>query len=75
MTQILGGTLKELNKWSNTLKAIILVIAIAVFSPILYFLIYPQIGSALSIVIYFIYLFIIAIFIRFINFKKLDESK
>ena len=54
----------KFNTWIHTKKMLLLIFAILVFFPIAYFLVYPNIGAFASIVIYFIYLIVVAILIR-----------
>jgi len=66
---------KKLNTWSNTLKLLFLFIAILIFLPIDFYLILPIIGTVESVVIYFVYLFIVAILIRRWSFKRFGKEE
>ena len=75
MTQILGATPRELDKKSNTVKAILLILAIVVFFPIVYFLIYPSVGGIVSLVIFLVYVVVIAVLIRGWSYKKFGKEE
>ena len=65
--------LKKVNTWVNTIKIILLIISILIFFPIAYSIILPLFGNIWSVVIYFVYLFIIAMVIRRWSYKKFGE--
>ena len=75
MSWIVINPKKKLNTWSNTLKILILGVSVAVFFPIVYFLIYPIIGALWSLVIYFVYLFINAFLVRVWSYKKFGKEE
>jgi len=66
---------QKFDSWIHTQKILILIIAILVFYPILYFLFYPNIGAVGILVMFFIFLIIITFLIKIwgkVKFK--DES-
>jgi len=67
-------TWKKFDTWVHTQKVLLLIVAIAVFYPVLFFLLYPNIGAMPSIVLFFVYLIVIAIPIRIWGNRKLDEE-
>ena len=72
MTDNKGESLKQLERWTNILKAFILILAVLVFLPIVFFL-YIYIGIIGGIVIYSAYLFIVSVHIRNWVEKKFGE--
>ena len=60
----MSNSWSKFKTWIYTKKMIILIIAIILFFPVLQLVIYPIIGPLKSIIIYFLYLIIIAILIR-----------
>lgn len=60
----MSDTWQKFNTWSHTKKMLILILAIAIFFPIDYFLLFPYAGAIWSIVAYFVYLIIMAILVR-----------
>ena len=74
MTNILGATPIELDKWSNTAKGVLLILAIVIFLPIFYVL-YYSIGAIGSAIVYSVYLIIIAILIYIWANKRYGKEK
>jgi hypothetical protein len=66
---------KKLNTWSNTIKLILLIIAILLFYPVEFYLIFPIFGIIQGIVIFYIYLFIVAILIRKWSFNRYGKEE
>ena len=66
---------KKLNTWSNTYKAVLFIIAIILFLPIEFYLIYPTVGAAGSIILYFAYLIVMAILIRRWAYNKFGREE
>jgi len=54
----------KFNTWVHVKKMLILIFAILIFLPLFYFLLYPNIGFIVSMVIFFVYLLVVAFLIR-----------
>ena len=67
-------TWQKFDTWIHTKKMILFIFSIMLFFPILYFLIYPNIGIVGSIVIYFAFLMIVAFLIRIWGNSKFEEE-
>ena len=67
-------TWRKFDSWIHTKKMLLLIVAIAVFFPIVYLLLYPLIGTAVSIVIYLVYLIVVAFLIRNWGKRKFEEE-
>ena len=52
--------LRKLNRWGNTLKALLLMFAVIVYILIIYFVLYETIGIVASIILYLFLLFVTA---------------
>jgi len=55
---------EKLDTWIHVKKAIILLVAIILFYPLVYLILIPIIGIYSSIIIYFLYLFFVGYIIR-----------
>ena len=64
----------EMFTWINIQKMLLLIVAIAVFFPVVYFLYYPNIGAFGSIIIYFAFLILVALLIRKWGKEKFKEK-
>ncbi len=67
-------TWQKFDTWFHTQKILLLIVAIAIFFPIVYFLLYPNIGAIGSIVIYFVFLIIVAFLLRIWGNNKFKEK-
>lgn len=68
-------TWQKFDTWVHTQKMLLLIVAIAVFYPVVFFLFYPIFGAIGSIVLFFVYLIVIAIPIRLWGKRKFDEEE
>ncbi len=66
-------TWKKFDTWVHVQKMLLLIVAIGIFFPIIYFLIYPQIGAIISILIFFVFLLSIALLIRIWGKDKFEK--
>jgi hypothetical protein len=65
---------KKFDTWVHTQKVLLLIVAIVVFYPVFFFLFYPNLGFIRSIVLFFVYLIIVAIPIRIWGKRELDKE-
>jgi len=64
---------EKFDTWTHVKKMLLLIFAIAVFFPIFYFLLLPNIGAIGSIVVYLVFLLVVGFLIRIWGKKKLEK--
>ena len=69
----MDDTWTKFNTWIHVKEMLILIFAILIFVPVIYFLLYPTIGIISSMVIYFAYLIVVALLIGLWAKKKLEK--
>ena len=69
----MSDTWKKFDNWTHVQKMLLLILAIAVFFPIIYFIFLPIIGAVVSIVVYLVLLLVIGFLIRIWGKEKLEK--